>query len=205
MPMLQQTLPSQGFRSEATLVDRARGRDPAAIREIIRINNRRLFRVARAVLGDDAEAEDVVQETYVRAFSQLATFRGDAAIGTWLTRIALNEALGRKRRIRPVIDIEDLDDMPSDDGAAILPFPGSAPGSTPEAALGRSEVRDLLQHAIDGLPAGFRLVFVLRDVEGLDIEETANQLGIRPETVKTRLFRARRLLRTALESRLAAG
>jgi RNA polymerase sigma-70 factor (ECF subfamily) len=200
--VLQQTrLPEDDAR---TLVHRARDREPAAIREIIRTNNRRLFRVARAVLRDDTEAEDVVQETYVRAFSRLAEFRGDAAIGTWLTRIALNEALGRRRRARPTVDIEGLAEMPDDDGAAILPFPGGSQ-PRPDAALGRTEVREMLQRAIDGLPDLFRVVFMLRDVEGCDIDETAAQLGIRPETVKTRLFRARRLLRTALESELSAG
>lgn len=183
-------------RPEAALVDAARSGEEAAIRALIKANNQRLFRVARAVLRDDAEAEDVVQETYVRAFTRLSTFRGESAIATWLTRIALNEALGRRRRRRPTTDIAAIAGTAS---AEIIAFPGASP----ETEAGRRQMHDMLAAAIDALPEPFRLVFVLREVEELDIAETAALLGIKAETVKTRLFRARRLIRGELEKKLA--
>jgi len=193
------TAPNSAVRAapptEAAQVDAARLGDEAAIRALIKANNQRLFRVARAVLRDDAEAEDVVQETYVKAFTKLASFRGDSAFSTWLTRIALNEALGRRRRRRSMTDLSAIEEGAS---AEIIAFPGAIP----EAEAGRSEMHGILAAAIDTLPEPFRLVFVLREVEELDVAETAAFLGIKPETVKTRLFRARRLIRKALEERL---
>lgn len=179
--------------SETELIAAARNRDEAAIRALIKANNQRLFRVARAVLRDDAEAEDVVQATYVKAFTRLGSFRGDSAFSTWLTRIALNEALSRKRRQRPMMDITTMEDT-----AEVIAFPGASP----EAETGRRELRDMLSTSIDKLPEPFRLVFVLREIEELDVAETAAFLGIKPETVKTRLFRARRLIREALSERI---
>lgn len=194
------TAPTSPIRAapptEAGQVEAARLGDETAIRALIKANNQRLFRVARAVLRDDAEAEDVVQETYVKAFTRLASFRGDSAFSTWLTRIALNEALGRRRRRRPATDLSAIEESAS---AEIIAFPGASP----EAEAGRSEMHGILAAAIDTLPEPFRLVFVLREVEELDVAETAAFLGIKPETVKTRLFRARRLIRAALEKRIA--
>ena len=180
--------------TEPELLAGARARDETAIRVLIKANNQRLFRVARAVLRDDAEAEDVVQATYVKAFTRLDSFRGDSAFSTWLTRIALNEALGRKRRQRPTLDITTMEDT-----AEVIAFPGASP----EAETGRRELQGILSAAIDKLPEPFRLVFVLREIEELDVAETASYLGIKPETVKTRLFRARRLIREALSERIA--
>lgn len=185
------------------LVALARRSDEAAIRALIKRNNQRLFRVTRAVVRDDAEAEDVVQETYVRAFTRLDNFRGDAMFSTWLTRIALNEALGRKRRKRPVsLPLETATEL---DGGQIVMFPTPPTPAGADAEAGRSQVRQMLEETIDELPEAFRIVFVLRDVEELSVEETATQLSIKPETVKTRLFRARRLMRTAIERRVSAG
>ena len=175
--------------------------EAVAFREIIRRNNRHLFRAARSVLRDDAEAEDVVQEAYVRAYRGLAGFRGDASLSTWLTRIALNEALGRLRRRRHTVDLEAIEIAQNGGGASILMFP-TAPGGNPEGAAARREIRRLLEEAIDELPEIFRTVLVARDVDGMSVEETAQILGIRPETVRTRLHRARRVLRTALDQRL---
>ena len=180
--------------TEPELLAGARAGDEAAIRALIKANNQRLFRVARAVLRDDAEAEDVVQATYVKAFTRLETFRGDSAFSTWLTRIALNEAFGRKRRQRPTLDITTMEET-----AEVIAFPGASP----EAEAGRHQLRDMLAAAIDKLPEPFRLVFVLREIEELDVAETAAFLGIKPETVKTRLFRARRLIREALAAKVA--
>ena len=177
------------------------GRD--GFREIMRRYNRRLYRVARSVLRDEAEAEDVVQETFFRAFTSLAGFRGEARLSTWLTRIALNEALGRLRRRRIEVGIGDGG---VEDEIAMGSSPYAKPGEgDPERAAAQKQIRLLLEQAIDGLPEHFRLVFVMRDVEELDIEETATLLELRPETVKTRLHRARRLLRASLQSQLSTA
>ena len=194
-----------GGLGDDALVALARRGEPAAFGEIMRRHNRRLFRAARSVLRDDAEAEDAVQEAYVRAFRGLDGFRGDASLSPWLTRIALNEALGRLRRARPVADPGAVDAAARQDGGArVLMFPTAAHdgGSDPEGASARLQVRRLLEEAIDALPEPFRLVLVARDVDGMGVEEAAGVLGLRPETVRTRLHRARRLLRAALEARL---
>jgi RNA polymerase sigma-70 factor (ECF subfamily) len=187
---------------DGELVILARRGEAAAFREIMRRNNRHLFRAARGVLRDDAEAEDVVQEAYVRAFQGLAGFRGDARLSTWLTRIALNEALGRLRRRRDTIALEAIEGAQQGGGACILMFPTAQTGGDPEGAAARREIRRLLEEAIDELPEPFRLVLVARDVDGISVEETARILEIRPETVRTRLHRARRSLRAALDQRL---
>jgi RNA polymerase sigma-70 factor (ECF subfamily) len=187
---------------DGELVSLARRGEAAAFGEIMRRNNRHLFRAARGVLRDDAEAEDVVQEAYVRAFRGLAGFRGDASLSTWLTRIALNEALGRLRRRRATVDLEAIEVAQAGGGARILMFPTAQAGGDPEGAAARREIRQLLEGAIDELPEAFRLVLVARDVDGMSVEETAQILGVRPETVRTRLHRARRLLRAALDQRL---
>jgi RNA polymerase sigma-70 factor (ECF subfamily) len=185
---------------DKALVDLARRRDEAAIRALTRRYNRRLFRLARSVLRNDAEAEDVVQETWVRAFTALDGFRGEAAFSTWLTRIALNEALGRRRRQRPMLDWESCGDTATE--AEIINFPVSAMVSDPERTMARSEIRDVLERSIDELPDAFRAVFVARIVEGMTVEEAADLFGLKPETVKTRLHRARSLLREALDRQL---
>jgi RNA polymerase sigma-70 factor, ECF subfamily len=185
--------------SDEQLVSRARQRDEIAVRAITRRYNRRLYRVARSILRNDGEAEDVVQETYVRAFTGIDQFRGEAGFGTWLTRIAMNEALGRLRRQRPTVDW----DTHGEDRiqAEIIQFPLSA-SNDPERTMARGEIRDVLEQSIDELPDPFRLVFVARVVEGMNVDETAELLGLRPETVKTRLHRARLLLRSTLEEQL---
>jgi RNA polymerase sigma-70 factor (ECF subfamily) len=187
------------------LVELARAGEPGAFRGIMQRHNRRLYRVARGVLGEDSEAEDVVQETYAKAFQSLAGFRGEASLSTWLTRIAINEALGRKRRRRPMIDLGSLDLIDEQGEARVLIFPGARAGANPEADTTRAEIRRLLERAIDDLPEIFRIVFVMREIEQMSIVETASQLDILPETVKTRLHRARRLLREALQERLGSA
>ena len=182
------------------LVQRARERDETAVRAITQRYNRRLFRVARSILRDDAEAEDVVQETYARAFTGLEHFRGDAAFGTWITRIAMNEALGRLRKRRPTVDWESYGENRTQ--AEIIDFPISAASNDPERTMAQGEIRAVLEHAIDELPDAFRAVFVARIVEGMSVEETADLFGLQAETVKTRLHRARNLLRDALDKQL---
>lgn len=189
--------------SEAVLIGLARQGEESAVRALIKRNNRRLFRVALAVVRDNAEAEDIVQETYVRAFTGLGSFRGDAALSTWLTRIALNEALGQLRRRRPTTGLEELDTARGPGGGQVIMFPISSAPESPFDQLARGQMRKLLEQAVDDLPEAFRIVFILRDIEEMSAEETAGQLALKVETVKTRLHRARRLLRTALEKRLS--
>jgi RNA polymerase sigma-70 factor (ECF subfamily) len=190
---------------DGSLAERARNRDGAAVRLIMQRHNRRLYRVARSVLNDEAEAEDVVQETYVRAFTHLDSFRGEAQLSTWLTRIALNEALGRLRRRRTTVGLTDIDVINDQGEARVIYLPSARQDSDPEAAVARAQVRNLLERAVDELPASFRMVFVLRDIEEMSTEETASHLGLRPETVKTRLHRARRLLRQSLDRSLSSA
>lgn len=189
---------------DGALVERARNRDGAAVRLIMQRHNRRLYRAARSVLHDEAEAEDVVQEAYCRAFTHLDGFRGEAQLSTWLTRIALNDALGRLRRRRSLIDLKDIDAINDQGETRVIYLPSARQDSNPENAAARAEVRRLLERAVDQLPDPFRTVFVLRDIEEMSIEETASQLGLRPETVKTRLHRARRLLRQSLDRTLSS-
>jgi RNA polymerase sigma-70 factor (ECF subfamily) len=189
---------------DRTLVERARNQDGAAVRLLMQRHNRRLYRVARSVLNDEAEAEDVVQETYVRAFTHLDGFRGEAQLSTWLTRIALNEALGRLRRRRIMVGLKDIDAINDQGEARVIYLPSARQDSDPEAAAARAEVRRLLERAVDQLPDPFRMVFVLRDIEEMSTEETATHLGLRSETVKTRLHRARRLLRQSLDTTLSS-
>src|SRR5947209_4202809 len=185
--------------AETELVQRAIGRDEAAIRAIMLANNRRLYRLARGILRNDAEAEDVVQDTYVRAFTHLEQFRGDSSLSTWLSRIAMNEALGRLRRQRPGVEWSELEK--SAPQAQIIPFPLAATDD-PEKSMAQREIRDVVEHAIDELPEPFRLVFITRVIEGMNVEETAEILGLKAETVKTRLHRARTMLRDNVERKI---
>jgi RNA polymerase sigma-70 factor, ECF subfamily len=189
---------SHGCPDEAGLIARAVANDPAAVRLIMQRHNRRLYRIARSVVRDDSEAEDVVQEAYGRAFTHLREFRGDASIGTWLARIVLNEALGRLRRRHQTVDWELIENQ-HEAGAQIINFPLGAAQPDPERTMAQREINEILQRAIDDLPNAFRLVLVARAVEGMSIEDTAELLGILPGTVKTRLHRARALLRAKLE------
>ena len=196
--MREQAAAGSADPSEAELVAGAKRKDEAAIRAIIRRHNRALFRLARSLLPDD-EAEEALQESYLRAFAGIAEFRGEASLRTWLRRIVVNEALGRIRRRRPTVDLEMLDHaIPT----AIVAFPLSPPPADPERIMAQDQIRLLLEQAIDELPLAFRTIAVARLVERMSVEETAELFDLKPETVKTRLFRARRLLRAALEKRL---
>jgi RNA polymerase sigma-70 factor (ECF subfamily) len=186
---------------EAGLVRHAKAGDRGAFRAIMQRCNQRLYRVARAVVRSDDEAEDVLQESYLHAFSGIHEFRGDAGLLTWLTAITLNEARGRLRKRRPLMELDAMKETE----IRIIPFPGHAPPPDPEAEMARVQARSLLEHAIDILPPDFRIVFILREIEGCSVENTAAQLGLKPQTVKTRLFRARRLLRQELEQRFSVG
>ena len=183
--------------AEAELIARAVRKEEAAVRAIIKQHNRRLYRIARSIVRDDSEAEDVLQEAYLRAFTALADFRGESSLATWLTRIVFNEALQRLR-CRTDLPASTLD-PPRASQAEVIPFPlsGNQPAD-PERAMAQRQLCQLLERAIDELPEEFRTVLMARVIEDMSIEETADLLGLRQETVKTRLHRARRLLKTAL-------
>ena len=188
---------------DAALVALARSGRREAFRQVMQRCNRRLFRVARSVVHDDAEAEDVVQEAYVAAFEHLGDFRGEASLATWLTRIVLNEANGRLRARKPTVEIGHVEALQRE-GGRVIEFPSRFGSEDPAARAARSEIRDMLEKAIDALPESFRLVFVMRELEECSVEDTAASLGLKPETVKTRLHRARRLLRAELNDALAS-
>jgi RNA polymerase sigma factor (sigma-70 family) len=169
------------------------GGDRMVFEALMRRHNRRLYRLARATLRDDAEAEDALQEAYLSAYRNIGQFRGEASLSTWLSRMVLNECLGRLRKsarrqnVVPMVPSDpDMDIMTPDDS------------DIPDKALVRSEMRSLIERKLDALPEDFRTVFVLRAVEELSVEETAACLGIPPATVRSRHFRARSLLREAL-------
>jgi RNA polymerase sigma-70 factor (ECF subfamily) len=185
--------------ADQALIRRALARDEAAFRAIMQANNRRLYRLARGILRNDAEAEDAVQEAYVRAFTHLASFRGESSLATWLGRIVLNEALGRLRRERPRVDVDLVDHAAME--AQIIQFP-LATADDPEKSMAQREIRDVVEHAIDDLPEAFRMVFITRVIEGMNVDETARILGLKPETVKTRLHRARAMLRENVERKI---
>ncbi|TIT21958.1 MAG: RNA polymerase sigma factor [Mesorhizobium sp.] len=177
------------------LVGRALARDGDAFRTIIKTHNQRLYRIARGVVRNDSEAEDIVQEAYVSAFAHLEAFRGDASLATWLSRIVINEALGRLRKRRRMVA------MPENPQAEIIRFPLN-PSDDPERTMAQRQILELVERATDSLPDIYRMVFVARVIEGLSIEETAELLGVRPETIKTRLHRARALVRKALDDQI---
>jgi RNA polymerase sigma-70 factor (ECF subfamily) len=169
----------------------------ADFERLMRQYNQRLFRVARAILRDDADAEDALQDAYVQAYRKLSEFRGDAELSTWLTRIVINQSLMRVRkrtRDRIVVPIHERGEGTPQE----LDVPDRNAESPSDAAV-RGEVRKVLERRIDELPEVFRTVFVMREVEEMTARETAEALGIPEATVRTRLFRARALLREALD------
>jgi RNA polymerase sigma-70 factor (ECF subfamily) len=190
--------------SDNELAVLARRGQREAFRHIMQRGNQRLFRVARAVLNDGDEAEDVLQDAYIHAFAHLDDFRGEANVLTWITRIVLNEAYARLRRRRPTVDVVQIETAQRGEGC-VLTFPSHYGVEDPATHVARAQLRALAEHAIEALPEPFRIVFVLREVEGCSVEETATVLGIRAETVKTRLHRARRLLHEALHDTLAGA
>jgi RNA polymerase sigma-70 factor, ECF subfamily len=184
--------------SDADLVRRVAAQEPAAFERLMRRHNSRLFRVTRAILRDDAEAEDAVQDAYLSAYRHIDDYRGDASVATWLTRIAVNQALMRLRkrqRDRVVIPFTSGGEGLTDEAEASL---ADTRTESPSATTFRAEIRRLLEQRIDQLPVAFRTVFVMREIEDMTVEETAEALSIPPATVRTRLFRARSLLREAL-------
>jgi RNA polymerase sigma-70 factor (ECF subfamily) len=169
--------------SDEEIVARVVDGDTGLFELIVRRYNQRLFRTTRAILRNDGEAEDVMQEAYVRAFVNLDQFAGEAKFSTWLTKIAVYEALGRLRRAKRKEELQETMDS----------------GDSPERAAYGRELQSAIESAVDALPPMYRTVFVLREVEDMSVTETADCLGITEESVKTRCHRARSLLRRRLE------
>jgi RNA polymerase sigma-70 factor (ECF subfamily) len=192
-------VPEQGHGlSDEEIVERVRSGEVELFELLMRRYNQRLYRVARAVLRDDGEAEDVTQEAWVRAFTHLGQFAGRAKFATWLTRIALYEAWNRARRRRRFQSIDAVPGEPEE-------MRKSSNGRDPERDTFDHEIGKVLETAIDGLPRAYRAVFVLREIEALSTAETAASLGVTEEAVKTRLHRARALLRGDLLARAEAS
>ncbi|HZD19898.1 MAG TPA: RNA polymerase sigma factor [Burkholderiales bacterium] len=183
----------------AELAARAAHGDTAAFEALMRRHNRMLFRTARAILRDDAEAEDALQEAYLQAYRSLGSFRGDAQVSTWLARIVANEALQRLRKQTRRADIVPLQPAAA---AELEQVTDSDMDKAPEMTAARHEMRRVLESQIDALPEAYRAVFMLRAVEELSVEETASVLDLPPATVRTRLFRARSMLREALAQKI---
>ena len=187
-----------GSLDDEALASLIADRDPGAVRLVTQRNNQRLFRAAWSILGNRAEAEDAVQSAYLRAFAAIASFEGRSTLSTWLTRIVINEAFGRARAARRRrAHVDDGSVAFLDDYREKL-MRGSSSGTAPDAEFARAQLRSLLEQAIGALPPDFRLVFVMREIEGLSVDETAQSLGLVPATVKTRHLRARRRLQQSL-------
>lgn len=191
---------ADGKLEDAELVRRALQRDGGAFRTIMQKYNQRLYRIARSILRNDSEAEDVVQEAYVSAFTHFDSFRGDSSLSTWLARITMNEALGRLRAQRSTVDIVKFETQRT--AAEIIQFPLTSKADDPERTMAQRQILQLVEQAADKLPEAYRIVFITRVIEGMSVEDTAEILGVRPETVKTRLHRARRLVREQLDRQI---
>lgn len=186
---------AQSELKDEEVVARVLSGETALFEILMRRYNQRLYRVSRVILRDDSEAEDVMQDAYVRAYEHLNQFAGKAAFATWLTRIAIHEALARKRRRGR---LEELDALPMNgESMSIM----KSPAPNPEDATATAQARDLLEEAIEKLPENYRTVVVLREVEEMSVADTASSLGVTEAVVKTRLHRAHAMLRKELYSR----
>jgi RNA polymerase sigma-70 factor (ECF subfamily) len=186
----------QMMADDFTVARRVAAGDRAAFALIMRRYNRRLYRTARASLRDDAEAKDALQEAYLNAYRTIGRFRGDAALSTWLTRIVLNECLARKRRATRRGNVVSI--VSWETTAMELATDVADPAARPDQTFERAQMRGVLERKVRELPEIFRIVFVLRSVEELSVHETAQCLGIPEETVRSRHFRAKGVLRESL-------
>lgn len=188
-----------GMAADTDIIRRVLAGDTASFELIMRRYNRRLYRIARSVLRNDADAEDVVQDAYIRAYEHLPGFEGKGAFSAWLSKIALNEALGRLRGADTARNRVSFDDPEESEEANYMATLISTLPS-PEQNVARGEVRQLLETAIDALPDAYRMTFIMCGVEEMSIAETADCLDVEPATVKTRYHRARTILRHQLSS-----
>jgi RNA polymerase sigma-70 factor, ECF subfamily len=186
----------QPVSEEMQLVRRAKRGDDQAFEELVRRYDRNVFRIAQHITQNREDAEDVVQEAFLKAYSNLGKFQEQSKFYTWLVRIAVNEALMKLRRRKPERTVSLDEEVKTEDDS--LPREVADWSPNPEQMYNQAELRDILTRTIQGLPAGFRTVFVLRDVEGLSTEETADALELSIPAVKSRLLRARLQLRERL-------
>jgi RNA polymerase sigma-70 factor (ECF subfamily) len=200
MPSLP--LVSEPAVDDTELARRIAQHDEAALVSLMRRHNGALFRVARAILKNGADAEDVLQESYLLAYRHIADFRGEAKLSTWLTRIVVNQALGRRRGRHGSRTVVPFSNLHTDERVATESIDMDDPTDSPEQSSSRAEVRSLLERAIESLPVAFRTVFILREIDELSVAETAECLSITAATVRSRLFRARGLLRESLAREL---
>ena len=201
-------MPTSTLPADPDLVAQARAGSAAAFELIMRRHNRLLYRTARGIVNGEAQAQDVVQETYLRAFTRLDSFRNEAALGTWLARIAINVALDTVRREGRHISLNEEaqpgTETPLTEPVMSMNAPHASHAEAADAAAERGQMRGLLQEAITQLPPLYRSVFVLRAVEEMSVDETALCLNVSADVVKTRYLRARALLRDALGARIEA-
>jgi RNA polymerase sigma-70 factor (ECF subfamily) len=200
MPRLPASSGAPGNAADTELVARTARGEQAAFEALMRRYNGKLFRVARAILKDNSEAEDALQEAYLQAYRRIGEFRGDSQLGTWLTRIVVNQALmqlRKQKRDRVVVPFRARSGSPAVDQE--IEDVADQQTESPSDAVLRAEVRRMLERRIDELPVAFRTVFVMREVEDMTVQETAACLSIPEATVRTRLFRARAMLRRSLE------
>lgn len=185
---------------DETVIGRVREGEVALFEIVMRRYNQRLYRVVRSILGTDSDVEDVIQETYLRAYAHLDQFEGRSSFATWLTKIAVYEAMARSRKGRR---FQPLEETMGDDESRVVELRSTLPD--PEEDATRHELRRLIEEAVDHLPDAFREVFVMREIEQMNQAETAECLGLKEETVKTRLHRARRLIESHLLARAGQG
>jgi len=179
--------------TDAEIVERVRAGETALFEILMRRHNQRIYRAARAVIKDEADTEDVMQQAYINAFTHLSQFQDRSQFSTWLTRITVHEALARRRKRKPEETPEDVMETLT------------SPQPDPERQAYAAELRRVLEAAVDSLPETYRLVFMLRDIEGLSTSETAAGLELGDEAVKTRLHRARAMVRSAITERIGAS
>ena len=201
MEMLDKDVGAPSVLPDADIVRRVRAGDTALFEVLMRRHNQRVYRVARAVVKDEADAEDVMQQAYINAFTHLAQFEERSQFSTWLTRIVLHEAFSRRRKTQRSELLGGLASQVDGDGGDFMDRLES-PNADPERQAYAQELTRVLEAAVDTLPETYRMVFMLRDIEGLSTNETGEGLGLGPEAVKTRLHRARAMIRRAVTAQI---
>jgi RNA polymerase sigma-70 factor, ECF subfamily len=200
MEILEPAPPASAL-PDADIVRRVRAGDHALFEVLMRRHNQRVYRVARAVVKDDADVEDVMQQAYINAFTHLGQFEERARFSTWLTRIVLHEAFSRNRKVQRSAELGAAGSRMDEDGGDVMDRLES-PGADPERQAYAQELTRVLEAAVDTLPETYRMVFMLRDIEGLSTSETGEGLGLGAEAVKTRLHRARAMIRRAVTAQI---
>lgn len=189
----------EATEADLRLVERALGGETIAFEELVRRHERRVYRATLAITKNEEDAEDALQETFIKAYKNLYTFRRESRFTTWLTRIAINEALQKLRSRKATVSIDEQ----AEHGGLVLPTRVEDWYSNPESRYARKQLQEVVEKAIEALPEAYRIVFVLRDVQGHSTQETAEAVGIGIPATKSRLLRARLMMRETLSKRLA--